>query len=278
MTEQEEGEHVMTEAMAEHHFDTTLPAYERWGQPCSETFSRAALDGAALRPGAAILDVCAGMGALAVPAVEQGYSVRAIDIAAGMVRRANERLKPYPAGSAEVMDALNLQYGENEFDAAFSVFGVVYFGSGMAKALTEMARVVRPGGLICLVNWAVPMGAPFFIPLARAIDRMDDPEAGKFVAPLTEYLEGSELERALSDVGCVDTRSEAIDGVFAIPNAETFMDELDSIFQIFPQYRAVVAKDRDRFRKILAEEVLLIAAGPLPPARGNIAYARVPTR
>ena len=140
----------MTEAMAEHHFDTTLVAYERWGQPCSETFSRAALDGAALPPAAAVLDVCGGLGALAVPAAERGHHGRAIDISTGMIQRANERLKPYPGWSAEVMDAMELQYADNEFDAAFSVFGVVYFGPGTAKALAEMLRVVRPGGVLSL--------------------------------------------------------------------------------------------------------------------------------
>src|SRR5215208_2857237 len=132
----------MTEATVENHFDATLAPYERWGQPCSEHFSRAALQGAALPAGAAVLDVCAGMGALAVPAAERGYSVRAIDTSPGMIRRATERLEPHSGWSAEVMDALDLQYGDNEFDAAFSVFGVVFFGPGMAKALTEMVRVV----------------------------------------------------------------------------------------------------------------------------------------
>ncbi|MGI5199035.1 methyltransferase domain-containing protein [Streptomyces sp. CA-288835] len=267
----------MTETTFENHFDTTLPAYERWGQPCSEHFSRAALQGAALPVGAAVLDVCAGMGALAVPAAERGYSVRAIDTSPGMIRRATERLEPYSGWSAEVMDALDLQYGDNEFDAAFSVFGVLFFGPGTAKALTEMVRVVRPGGLVSVVNWATPLGAPFFIPVARAIDRLDDPEVGKFLAPLTEYLERPELESALSDVGCVDVRSESVEGVFAIPNAETFMDELDPIFRVLPQYRAAVAKDGDRFRALLVEEVLRTAAGELPPARGNIVFAQVPS-
>jgi len=270
------GEHVMTEAMADHHFDTLLPAYERWGQPCSETFSRAALDGAQLSPGAAVLDVCGGMGALAVPAAERGHRVRAIDVSAGMVRRAGERLEPYPDGSAEVMDALDLRFGDDEFDAAFSVFGVVYFGPATARALAEMVRVVRPGGLISIVNWAVPTGAPFFLPVGRAIDRMNDPEVGRFVPPLTEYLERAELERALSEAGCVDPRSETVEGVFALPNAETFLDELDAIFQVLPQYRAVVT--RDRFRDLVAKEVRRVESGPLPPAQANVAYARVPSR
>ncbi|MEW1722304.1 class I SAM-dependent methyltransferase [Streptomyces sp. NPDC093109] len=157
----------MTEATVENHFDATLPAYERWGRPCSELFSWAALDGAALPAGAAVLDVCAGMGALAVPAAERGHTVLAVDTTPAPIGRANERLEPYSHGSAEVMNALDLKYGDNEFDAAFSVFGVVFFGPGIGKVLTEMVRVVRPGGVTSIVNWATPMGALFFLPVAR---------------------------------------------------------------------------------------------------------------
>lgn len=175
------------------------------------------------------------------------------------------------------MDALDLHYGDDTFDAAFSVLGVVYFGPGMAKALSEMIRVVRPGGLVSVMNWADPMGAPFFHPVARTINRMDDPEVGTFAAPLTEYLQRPELEQALTDAGCVDARSERVEAAYTIPTAETFMDELDPVFQVLPQYRAAVSKDRDRFREILTEEASLMAAGSLPPALGNIAHARVPS-
>ncbi|MTD59072.1 class I SAM-dependent methyltransferase [Amycolatopsis pithecellobii] len=268
---------TVTEATALHSFDAMLTTYERWAQPCSQTFSRAALDGAALPVGATILDVCAGMGALAVPAAELGHRGWAIDVSPGMIERAAERLKPHAGWSTEVMDALDLHFGDNEFDAAFSVLGVVYFGPETGTALEQMVRVVRPGGVISVVNWAEPLGATFFIPVSRAVDRFDDPEVGKFVAPLTEFLEGPQLERALSGAGCVDVRSESVSGHFAVPSAEIFMEELDSVFQVLPQYRAAIAKDRDRFRDILVEEVLLMASKELPPARANIAYGRVPT-
>ncbi|MFF0000013.1 hypothetical protein [Streptomyces avermitilis] len=107
---------------------------------------------------------------------------------------------------------------------------------------------------------------------------MDDSEVGRFVAPLTEYLERAELERALSDAGCVEVRSESVEVEFAVPSAETFLDELDPVLRILPQCRAAVSKDGDRFRELLAEEVRLVTEPGAPPARGNIAYARVRSR
>jgi len=85
-----------------------------------------------------------------------------------------------------------------------------------------------------MVGWAVAVGAPFFAPVARAIDRMDEPGGGRLVAPLTEYLERAELvERALSDAGRVEVRSESVEVEFAVAGAEIFLDEFDPVLRIF---------------------------------------------
>ena len=149
-----------TEPVGGSHFDTAMHAYERWGQPQTEMFSRAALDTAVLPEGSEVLDVCADMGALAVPAAERGYRGDAIDTSPTMIRRASERLNRYPGWSAELMDALDLRFGANRFDAAFSVCWVVYFGPNAGQALAEMLRVVRPGGLIVVVNFSDAFGGP----------------------------------------------------------------------------------------------------------------------
>ncbi|MFF2200043.1 hypothetical protein [Streptomyces sp. NPDC058145] len=54
------------------------------------------------------------------------------------------------------------------------------------------------------------------------------------MAPLTEYLEPAELvERALSDAGRVEVRSESVGVEFAVPGAEIFLDEFDPVLRIF---------------------------------------------
>lgn len=268
----------MAETMPGNFWDALVPVYERWADPCSTLFADAVLERAGLDAGSAVLDVAAGTGALAVRAAERGYRVSAIDSSSGMLDRLNVRLRPYPGCSATAMDALGLEYRDDEFDAAFSMFSVMYFGAGTAKALAEMVRVVRPGGVVGVVHWAVPEGAPFFTVLGRAIDRLDDPEVGRFVAPLSENLERSELEDALSEVGCADVRSEGIQVDCPWPAPEVFLAELDPLFRVVPPYLAAVSRDRAGFQTILAQEVRLMTAqeSGLPLARGNVAYARVP--
>ncbi|GHA65194.1 hypothetical protein GCM10010372_76220 [Streptomyces tauricus] len=266
--------------MAETIWDALVPVYEKWAEPTSAAFAEAALDRAELCAASAVLDVAAGTGALAVAAAARGHGVHAIDNSPGMVSRLTERLESYPGSSAQLMDALDLQYGDDEFDAAFSMLGVLYFGPMAVKALTEMVRVVRPGGVVGVVHWASPVGGgPMFVPLVRALDRLGDPEARGLTIPVTnEFLEGGDVEHVLGEAGCVDVWSEKVERESPMPTPETFMDELDLFFQMFPQYRTAVSRHRDRLREALAEEVRLMAKGKdgHPLAQVNIAYGRVP--
>ncbi|MGI5199665.1 class I SAM-dependent methyltransferase [Streptomyces sp. CA-288835] len=274
---EERPDNTMTGTTPRNPWDALVPTYERWMEPCSAVLAKAALDQAALSAGSAVLDVAAGTGALAVAAVERGHSVDAIDTSSSMVGRLTERLRPYSGCSAEVMDARDLRYGDDVFDAAFSILGVLDCGAQTANALAEMVRVVRPGGIVSVAQWAAPVGAPFLAPLARAVNRLNDPGLGEFVAPLSEYLKQSEIEHALSRAGCDDVRVETIQVPCVMPKPETFVDELHPIFRMHPQYLAAVSLHRDRFRMLLAEEVRALETGEHghPIARAHIASARV---
>jgi len=269
----------MTEHTVEHFWDELVAPYELWADPTSARFARLLLDRAPI-DGSNILDVAAGTGALALAAAERGCHVRAIDSSSGMVKRLTERLGSHPECSAEVMDATKLLWDHGEFDAAFSVLGVTYFGPATVTALTEMVRVVRPDGVVGIVHWARPLGGgPMFLPLARAIERLADPEVGALEIPVTTaYLERAELEDALREAGCVDVRSEAVAVDSPVPTPETFLAELDPFFRMFPQYRTAIGRHADRFRALVAQEVsnMEVGEGGDPIAHANVAYGRSP--
>ncbi|MFI5844751.1 class I SAM-dependent methyltransferase [Catenuloplanes sp. NPDC051500] len=255
-----------------------IPAYERWAEPFSRRMAQAALDQAAPRAGGAVLDVAAGTGALAVTAAERGYRVRGIDASPAMTYRLQERLRSYRGCSGAVMDAFDLRYGDDEFDAAYSVLGVLNFGPGTPKALAEMVRVVRPGGIISVAGWADARSAPFFEPLGRAVARMNDPRIGVFVPALSSYLDRAEVEAALVGAGCVDAVSEVVEVECAVPDPEAFIRELQPILAFHPQYAEALAADRGRFEALLTEEAgkLRTGGGGHLVGRANIVHARVP--
>ena len=95
---------------------------------------------AGVQPGMRVLDVCAGRGASARPARELGAEVVAVDLAEGMV----ETLRA-DGFDAQVMDAEELDFADDSFDAVLCGFGLFFFPDPVRGA-RQFRRVVRPGG------------------------------------------------------------------------------------------------------------------------------------
>jgi SAM-dependent methyltransferase len=106
-----------------------------------------------LNAGQRVLDVAAGNGNVALAAARRGCDVVATDYVISLLDRA--RLRATADGlpmQFQVADAEALPFGEEEFDAVVSTFGVM-FTADHARAAAELLRVCRPGGKIGLANW-----------------------------------------------------------------------------------------------------------------------------
>lgn len=142
---------------ASDHFDH--PANTFW-----ERFGRATIERLALRPGAAVLDVCCGSGASAIPAAEAvgpAGRVVGVDLAENLLQLARTKAAERGLANTEfrVGDMLALEFADGSFDAAVCVFGI-FFVPDMAAAVRELWRTVRPGGKLAITTW----GPDFFEP------------------------------------------------------------------------------------------------------------------
>jgi demethylmenaquinone methyltransferase / 2-methoxy-6-polyprenyl-1,4-benzoquinol methylase len=120
--------------------------------------SRAA-DLAALGAGDSALDVACGTGDLAIELSQRVGSdgeVIGSDFAQEMLERA--RVKA-PALQWDLGNALDLPYASNRFDAATVGFGARNF-SDLDRGLAEMARVVKPGGRVVVLEITTPHKPP----------------------------------------------------------------------------------------------------------------------
>jgi ubiquinone/menaquinone biosynthesis C-methylase UbiE len=259
-------------------FDRMRPAYQKWAEPVSRVFARTVLEHADLNPGARVLDVCAGTGSLALQAADIGLKVRAIDNAPVTTAHLAEQLLPYPGCTAEVMNALQMRWDKGQFDAAFSVFGVMFFGPRVPTVLADMRRAVRPGGVVAVVNWATPRGAPYFDILAQASRDLDDPDIGALEALLPGYVSCEALREALLTAGLVDVYTEPLDTAGAIPTSESFLTELETFFVGVPGFGDLTDGQRERLNAAIVDAIRPIEEGnaPRPGFHANLAFGHVP--
>ncbi len=118
------------------------------------------------RPGDRVLDVCCGTGDLAfavADALGADGEVAATDFTPEMVELANAKLarRGERAGRGRVAfaqaDATDLPYDDDAFDAATVSFGIRNVVPP-AAGIAEMARVVRPGGRVLVLEFGQPDG------------------------------------------------------------------------------------------------------------------------
>jgi SAM-dependent methyltransferase len=122
--------------------------------PMFELFTRDALELAPTHAGARIVDVAAGPGTLTLIAAEAGRSVAAIDFSPQMVKNLKARLNGAQLGAdVRLGDGQSLPWGDGEFDAAFSMFGLMFFPD-RARGFSELFRVLKPGGKAVVSSWA----------------------------------------------------------------------------------------------------------------------------
>src|SRR3954452_20299728 len=144
-----------------------------------------AVDLARVGPGTRALDVATGTGDLAVELAARGGDVVGSDFSEGMLERARAKA---PGLTWEQADAMALPYPDNEFDAATVGFGARNFGD-LRQGLREMARVVRPGGRVVILEITPPQKPPLSTFFSLWFDRVV-PLLGRFDDAYT-YLPAS---------------------------------------------------------------------------------------
>ena len=117
---------------------------------------RRAADLAAVDPGDEALDVATGTGDLAIELASRGVQVVASDFSEEMLARA--RVKQ-PSIEWEWANAQDLPYASDRFAAATVGFGARNF-SDLPLGLSEMTRVVRPGGRVVILEITTPQKPP----------------------------------------------------------------------------------------------------------------------
>jgi demethylmenaquinone methyltransferase/2-methoxy-6-polyprenyl-1,4-benzoquinol methylase len=169
--------------------------------------SRAA-DLASVSAGDRVLDVATGTGDLALELfrrVAPGGHVVGVDFSERMLEVARQK----PQGSSvefQLADALALPFEDAVFDAATVGFGARNFAD-LARGIAEMARVVRPGGRVVILEITTPQRPPlstffglWFDRVVPALGRLaGDADAYTYLPNSVKRFPGPEALAALMD-------------------------------------------------------------------------------
>jgi demethylmenaquinone methyltransferase/2-methoxy-6-polyprenyl-1,4-benzoquinol methylase len=173
-----------------------------------------AADLAAVGPGGRALDVASGTGDLAIELARRvgpTGTVVGSDFSEAMLDRAREKSS---AVTWEWANALELPYPDDGFDAATVGFGARNFAD-LDRGLAEMARVVRPGGRVVILEITTPQRPPlstffsiWFDRIVPALGKLaGDPDAYAYLpSSVKRFPAPDALAGRMDAVGLTDVR------------------------------------------------------------------------
>ena len=157
--------------------------------------------------GATVADLACGPGELCRELHRQGYRSIGVDSSAGMLARAR--------GADELVraDILDLPFAAASVDGVTSGFALRNVVD-IPRSAAEMARVVRPGGRLAVIDLAEPRAATRWIHstwIEKVVPHLgallSDGQAYRYLPASTAYLpDGSTLVGMFRTAGFADTR------------------------------------------------------------------------
>ena len=211
-------------------FDSISPHYDRLNHLLSLGTDRLwrrraiSLIGKHIRPGN-IIDVATGTGDLAIAAMRlEPVKITGIDISTEMLAIAREKIARLGFTDKIMMlkgDSAAISFGDAGFDVAMSAFGVRNFEDTLA-GLREMCRVLRPGGMVMIMEFSKPAWFPlkqiyglYFSKILPWIGRRisGDPDAYTYLPEtVSQFPENDAFLDILTEAGFRDVNQKRMTG------------------------------------------------------------------
>lgn len=254
-----------TYGSAADHFDR--PALGFWDRFGAETVKRLQL-----APGQAVLDLCCGAGASAIPAAQAvgaGGRVLGVDVAEPLLALARARAARLGLSQLEfrVSDARRTNLASGTFDAVVCVFGV-FFVPDMASFVAEMWRLVRPAGTLAITTWGPELFEPASEVFWRAVQEIE-PALYKAFNPWDEITNTNALTALFRRGGVPDCHVVAVPGSHSLDSPDEFWD-----VALGSGYRATIDALPDPQREALRQAMIeALRSNQISTLRTDVIYA-----
>jgi SAM-dependent methyltransferase len=249
-------------------------AYERmmgvWSRLAGEVF----LDWLKLPAGLRCIDIGCGNGAFTEALIERcaPAEVHGIDPSEGQLAfartRPGARLAKFQQG-----DAMALPFPDNTFDVATMAL-VIFFVPEPAKGVAEMARVVRPGGMVAAYAWDW-LGGGF--PLFMLLEEMRAIGLKILTPPSAEASRKDDMQRLWAGAGLesVETRKISVQRTFA--DFEDYWATALLAGSVGPAVKAMPPGDAEKLKNRVRAKLPPAADGRITgSAFANAVKGRVP--
>lgn len=181
-----------------------------------------------------ILDVATGTGDFAIEAMSlKPARIEGVDISEGMLAIGKEKIKKKSLQhviNLQLADSENLPFQDNSFDAYTVGFGVRNF-ENLEKGLSEMLRVLKPGGKAVILEFSKPRRFPFkqlynlyffkILPGIGKIISKDDRAYTYLPQSVEAFPDGEQFMAVLRRLGYKDVQQKTLFfGIASIYSAE----------------------------------------------------------
>lgn len=208
-------------AQVEQMFDNIAPTYDFLNHFLSfgidHHWRRAALR--SLEPYAPkrMLDMATGTGDFALMAMKMLHpdSLLGADLSEGMLQVARKKAEGVEGIAFEKHDCMQLALDDNTFDAATVAYGVRNFPD-LERGLSELLRVLKPGGRLVIIELTSPRSFPMkqlfwlyshvFMPMVGKIVSRDTKAYTYLPATMEAFPQGEIMKGILEKVGYTDVR------------------------------------------------------------------------
>lgn len=179
------------------------------------------LDACGVQAGMQVLDLACGPGYLAAAAARRGARVIGVDFAEAMLRAARRSV---PTVTFQLGDAEALPFDAGRFDAVLMNFGLLHLARP-DQAITEAARVLRPGGCASFTVWAPPSRAVAFGLVLDAVRAHGNPDVPLPPGPpFFRFSDARECEAAASAAGLRECRVSEVPQRWRLDSGETLVE------------------------------------------------------
>ena len=268
MNERLLGEHARRAAFtygaaADHCGLASLAFWDRFG---ADTVSQLPL-----APGGAVLDLCCGHGASAIPAARAVGAmgrVLALDVALPLLELARVRAADEGLANVEFRqgDATRTGLPGGSFDAVICVFGV-FFAADMEAFVAEMWRLVRRGGMLAVTAWGPGLFEPANSLFWECVGAVE-PALFKAFNPWDQITSPAALEGLFVRAGAAPARVQAVSGSHSLAHPDGFWDIV-----LGSGYRATVdALSPEQLNRVRARLLGLLRSSAVTTLRTDVVF------